>query len=336
MQKLVLDIPSTVILRVILVLAGVYLLWYLRDIALIVVASIVIASAIEPMAKSLQKLGVPRTLAVIFVYFAFFSTFLGIILFVLPPILNETKSLLQSLPGYVEKISGQSGSYGVSESFAGTVKDINSLLKNIQNGDFFTAIALVFGGIMSFVFIVVFSFYFAIHERGIEDFLRVLTPKDKEKYVVGLWRRTQKKIGLWMQGQLLLAVLIGVLVYLGLAILAVPYALPLAVLAAAFELIPVFGPILSALPAVALAFATGGFSLAIFTVGLYLIIQQFENQLIYPLVVTKVVGVPPVISILALLVGAKLAGVLGILLSIPIAAAVQELFDDLWKSKASG
>ena len=117
--------------------------------------------------------------------------------------------------------------------------------------------------------------------------------------------------------------------YLGLAILGVKYALTLALFAAIMELIPVFGPILSAIPAVIVALGTGETSLWLLVIGLYVIIQQFENHLIYPLVVTKVVGVPPLLVILALIVGAKLAGFLGIILSVPAAAVVQELVQDL-------
>ena len=102
-----------------------------------------------------------------------------------------------------------------------------------------------------------------------------------------------------MQGQVILALIIGVLVYLGLTILGVRYALLLAVLAGVFEIIPIFGPILAAIPAVLIGFIDGGASMALFVIGLYTIIQQFENQLIYPLVVRKVVGVPPLLVILA-------------------------------------
>ena len=333
MKDINLHIPSGEVVKVLLILSGAAILWYLKDVALIVLASIVIASAIEPMAHGLMKYKIPRVLAVLSVYTAFFAVFLGVIVFLIPPVLEETKSLFSSMPGYIEKVAGENISTKVSPSFQELSREISTILQGVKNGDFFAAISIVFGGFMSFLLIVVFSFYFAINEKGIEEFLRVITPKSKEKYVINLWRRTQNKIGLWMQGQLLLAVLIGVLVYLGLMIFGVPHALALAVIAAAFELIPVFGPILAAVPAVALAFLSGGWGLAILVIGFYIIIQQFENHLIYPLVVTKVVGVPPVISILALIVGAKLAGILGILLSIPVAAALQELFDDLGKNK---
>jgi predicted PurR-regulated permease PerM len=196
-------------------------------------------------------------------------------------------------------------------------------------GNAFTAIASIFGGVFSFILIIVFSFYFAVIETGVEDFLEVVSPRRHKAYILDLWRRSRQKIGLWMQGQLILAVLMGVLLYLGLSILGVPHALLLAVIAALFEIIPVFGPILAAVPAVGIAFVDGGVTLGLLTIALYVIAQQFENHLIYPLVVTRVVGVPPLLVILALIIGAQLAGFLGILLSVPVAATIQELAKDI-------
>ena len=184
------------------------------------------------------------------------------------------------------------------------------------------------------ILIIVFSFYFAVQETGIDDFLRIISPVKYQKNIVSLWRRSQIKIGLWMQGQIILAVIVGMLVYLGLTILGVKYALLLAVIAAVFELIPVFGPILSSIPAILIGFVDGGATTGLLVIGLYVIIQQFENHLIYPLVVTKVVGVPPLLVILALLVGAQLAGFLGIILAVPIAAVIQEFVSDVQRKKS--
>ena len=172
-----------------------------------------------------------------------------------------------------------------------------------------------------------------MQERGIENFLKIVIPFGKEAYAINLWERSKAKIGKWMQGQILLGVLIFILVYLGLTIFGIPYALLLALLAGTLEIIPVFGPIIAAIPAVALAFSAGGTSLALIITGFYLLVQQFESNLIYPLVVRKIVGVPPILVILALIIGAELAGFLGILISIPVAAAVMELVDDIEKSK---
>ena len=138
-----------------------------------------------------------------------------------------------------------------------------------------------------------------------------------------------------MQGQLVLAFIIAVLVYLGLTILGIKYAFFLALLAAVAELIPLFGPVIASLPAIAIGFIDGGTTLGLFVIGFYIIIQQFENHLIYPLVVKKVVGVPPLLVILSLIIGAKLFGFLGIILSVPIAAAIMEFVHDVEEGRKS-
>ena len=134
----------------------------------------------------------------------------------------------------------------------------------------------------------------------------------------------------WTSENILISAIISII---GLTIFGIKYALLLAVLAALFELIPIFGPILAAIPAVAVALIDGGATLGILVAGFYLIVQQFENHLIYPLVVKKVVGVPPLLVILALIIGAQVAGFLGIILSVPIAAAIQEFVHDIQKEK---
>ena len=197
----------------------------------------------------------------------------------------------------------------------------------------FQTMSTVFGGVLSLILIIVLSFYFAVQEDGVGKFLRIVLPLRYEDYVLGLWKRSEYKIGRWLQGQLLLGLLIGVLVYLGLMILGVPNALLLAIFAAFFEIIPVFGPILAAIPSTLIAVTQSGPTLALLVIGFYIIIHQFENQLIYPLVVKKVVGIPPILVILALLVGFKLAGVLGIILSVPVSAVLVEILDDVQKDK---
>ena len=192
-----------------------------------------------------------------------------------------------------------------------------------------TAVSSFFGGAMSFILVVVFSFYFCVQETGVEDFLRVVTPVAYHEYVVGLWKRAQNKIGKWMQGQLLLGLLVGTLIYLGLVILGMPYALLIAVFAALFELIPVFGQILMVVPGVVIAFSAGGVNLALMVGGLFAVVHQFESHLFYPLVMRKIIGIPPLMVILALVVGAKLDGFVGVLLAVPLATVLREFINDV-------
>ena len=137
-----------------------------------------------------------------------------------------------------------------------------------------------------------------------------------------------------MQGQLLMSVLVMVLVYIGLLIIGIPHALLLAVLAGVFELIPLFGATLAAIPALFIAYISGGATVTLIVAGLYIVVQQLEGNIIYPLVVKKVVGVPPIISIIALVIGGTLGGFLGVLISVPVAAAVIEFVSDFEKHKS--
>jgi predicted PurR-regulated permease PerM len=331
--------PGTIFMVLVIgVLAAV--LFYIRDLVLIVLTAIVIASAMEPAIKAFTRRGVARILAVIAMYLLVASVFFTVVFFFVPPVLSDAATFIQKLPDTLTTLNISDATHGLLPwgSVADTVNS-GQILQNLavaltpSAGGAFATLSAVFGGITSFLLIVVFSFYFSVQETGVDNFLRVVTPIGEQAYVLHLWKRSQEKIGKWMQGQLILAVIVGVLLYLGLTILGVPHALLLAVLAGVFELIPVFGQILAAIPGVALAFTAGGVKLALLTIGLYILIQQFEAHLIYPVVVKKVVGVPPLMVILALLIGFKLVGFLGVLLSVPIAGALQEFFSDVDREK---
>ena len=325
-----------------LVLIAMYAVYLLRDIGLVILTAVVIASAIEPVTKWFVGYKVPRTVAVAVIYVALALIVFGIIYLVIPSLLTETADLLSQVPQYfgsaeVEKIlvgfnitPSPEVLRGISETLS--ARDAVSAFRSLIEipGGVFRTLSSVFGGVFSFILIIVFSFYLSMQEKGIENFLKLITPTQHHTYAISLWQRSQRKIGQWMQGQLLLMVLVGVLVFLGLSILGVRHALVFAILAGLLELIPLFGPMLSSIPALMVGFLDGGVTMVFFIAGLYLIIQQFENHLIYPLVVNKVVGVPAMVVILSLVIGAELAGILGILLSVPIAAVLMELIND-WK-----
>lgn len=334
------------IIKTILILLFFAAAFVLKDLLLVVLMSIVIASAIEPATQWLTKHHVPRLLSIILIYvllaFALFST----IYFLLLPLLSESSDLLKNFPNYFNAstlsntisgnqflssqpiVAGLQNSVNLEQLIGG----INNFISNLSSNAFST-ISMVFGGILSFILMIVISFYLSVEKDGVGKFLKIITPLKHEGYVIDLWRRSQKKIGAWMQGQIILAVIIGVLVYLGLMLLGIQNALLLAVLAAVFEIIPLFGPILASIPAIGISFIGGGFSSALLVTGLYLIVHQFENQLIYPLVVKKVIGVPPIVSIVALVAGWQLFGFLGLILSVPVAAVCIEFFDDLERDK---
>lgn len=146
--------------------------------------------------------------------------------------------------------------------------------------------------------------------------------------------RSQKKIGLWMQGQLLLSLLVSLLVYVPSLILDIPYPALLALLAFVGELIPMVGLTLAMVPALFLAYTHGGTHLLWVTGVIYLIISQVESHILYPRVMSKMVGVPSVVVIISIVIGAKMAGIWGVLLSVPVASILMELASDLEKRKS--
>ncbi len=347
-------ISTGTILRAILIVFGFAALWYLRDIFLVVLTSVILASALEPAIRFFVRRGLPRLLGLVLVYGMGALGLLGIFYFFVPALLDDISLLAGILPKYVDVSSLWSPLSGGSElteslSSVGQGGNILEVIKNgLQEGGALKSFSIFFGGIFSFILIVVLSFYLSAQEHGIENLLRLLSPIKSRAYVVDLWKRSQQKIGLWSQGQILLGLLVGVLVFLTMTLMGIPSALFLAMVAMLFEIIPVFGPILSAVPGVVLAFSHGinppgnvihffnvdaGINAAIIVAIVYFFIQQFESHLIYPWVVRKVIGIPPVLVILALVIGAKMAGFLGIILAIPVTAILVEFLGDVAKEK---
>src|SRR3989338_8405066 len=311
-------------------------LWVLRDIIAVILISIVIASAIEPANHFFARFRVPRVLSVVLIYLSAFLLFSLIFYLVVPPLFGDLLDFVNTLPVHIEQVLGpKSPLFLLLPELPGALTDF---LKNlalslersipIVTSGLFSAGASVFGGVLSFVLLIVISFYLSVQEHGIENFLRIITPLEHEFYILDLWKRSQRKIGRWLQGQILLGVLVGVIVFLGLTILDVKYAILLAILTAVFEIIPVFGPIMAAIPAIAVAFVQGPF-VALMVLLLYVLVQQFENHLIVPLVVRKTVGVPPLLVVISLIVGAQLGGFFGIILSVPISAVLVEYMNDV-------
>lgn len=344
-QPISIEFTSGTVIKILVILFLTYIAFILRNLVLIILTSVVLASAIEPITRWFIKKRIPRSVAVIAIYLSIFITIAGITTIVLPPLANDVKATLVTLPQYVQSIDVQD-----LEKIPGLSLVLNQFTTSFSSGSlfeqvegnagkatfgFFQTAGTIFGSLFSFVLIIVISFYLAVQDDGVASFLRVVTPIKHEKYILDLWRRSQRKIGFWMQGQLLLGAIVGILTYLGLSILGVENALLLALIAAGFELIPVFGPILAAIPAIGIALVQDGFSLALITLGLYLIIQQFENHLIHPLVVKKIVGIPSLLAILSLIIGAQLAGFLGMIIAVPIAAALMEYLSDVEKAKVA-
>lgn len=333
-------------LRLVAILALAYALVSVAHFFLLIIASIVIASAIEPVARFFGRHGLPRLPVVVCTYLIAALLLSGFFYFMLLPLLGEVSSFIKTLTIYSNAVVSDSILFGMFQEqniFSGfdtptVMRELSAYLNTFSqflSQGVLSSLSVVFGGVINFILIIVLSFYLAVQEDGVGKFLKIVTPVKHEDYITNLWRRSQRKIGYWLQGQLLLAVIVGVLVYVGLSILDIEHALLLAVTAGVLELIPLFGPVIAAIPAVFVAYVSLGTSATIAVIILYVLIQQLENHVLYPMVVKKMVGLPPMISIIAIVIGGELAGFLGILISVPIAAAMMELVSDIEARKVS-
>lgn len=327
--------PGTVVMTL-FILLGFWLAFNLRALLLVILTAVIFASAIEPVTRWFVRRGLPRVLAVVFIYLLVVVSTVSFFYFLFPPLINEATDFFKTLPTYLEALKLTPTDSVIIDSNSVSITDqllqMQDILKTSSTG-VLNAASMIFGGLVSFVLIVVLSFYFAVEERGLDDFIKLVTPPRHHAYILDLWKRAQVKIGRWLQGQILLSFIVGFFVYIGLLLLGVPYALLLALVAFILELIPVFGSILAAIPAVMLAFIDSGTAMALFVIILYVVVNQVQGNVIYPMVVQKILGVPPLVVILAIIAGAQLAGFLGILIAVPVAAAVQEWVRDVQRGK---
>lgn len=338
-------ISTGTIMRLILIGVLVLALIKLINIVLIVLTAIVLASFVESAVGRLKRFVKNRTLAVFLIYIFTVLIVVGLFSVFVPVFISEMSSLVASLGQYIPnnsilnsfQVDTISGAKGVVTDISRNAS-IGDVIKSVQNvitslsGGFFDIFGQAFGGAFNFLLIIIISFYLSIKEKGIEGFLRIITPANSEEYIISLWQRTEHKIGLWIQGQMLLGLIIGVLAYLGLTILGVKYSFVLALMTAFCELVP-FGIFIAVIPTVLFSYLSGGVSLSIMAFVLYFILHQFENYLIYPLIIKKVIGISSLVVILALLIGAELAGFWGVILAIPSAVCLLEFLDDMEKKK---
>lgn len=332
------DITSASLVRIAVTGVALIALFYLRHILASILFAVVVASSIDPGVRWLQRFRVPRILAVLIIYIVGLALLAGAIYLIVPTFADEFSAFLDSFPHYQRLLLQELRSFQGVPFYSFFSEDAERVILNppfdlrSAGGNAIDLIFTLFGGLFSGVILIVVSFYLASQEKGIEHFLRLVTPLKSEGYVIDLWARSQAKIGQWLRGQLLLGAIVGIFVYLTLTLIGIRYALSLAFLAAIFELVPIIGPILAAAPAVFLGFLSSPL-LGLAVAALYTIIQQTESHLLVPVVMQRTVGLNPLIVIIALLIGGELGGILGLFLAVPIAAVIVEFVTDTDRKK---
>lgn len=337
------SISNGTILRVFLWMALFYGLFFMRELLLIILVSLLIASVLDPIVTHFQKYKVPRVLSVAGLYTIFFGAMITLIVFILPQLADETSKFIKALPSIINSftIAGRDFGLGdISVYFSELAKQIDkgqilTITKNfvVGAGSVAQTTGLFLNKILNLFLIIVFSFYLAVQESGVPNFLKLITPKSYTQYILDLWRRSQIKISGWGKGQVIVALIVSVLIYIPLKIIGMPYATLFSVMAFAGEMIPVVGLITASIPAIVTAYFFKDLNFSLLIAFIYFVVMQLENYVIYPKVMNKLLGVPPIIILMAVIVGAKVAGFWGIVLSVPMAAVMMEFVRDVLDEK---
>lgn len=340
-KNITMQITSGTIILTLFYLLIAWFLYEIRDILLIVISAIIFSMALAPGKRFFARFRVPEPVTVVLLYMTAFLVFSYFLYSLLPTVLQQYQLFLETLPSTIDAIrsaaegtvfEGIIATHSI-EVLANSPQQITETVQRLlQVGG--SGLFSLFGGLVNITLFFLLTFLFAVNPKSLDTFLFVITPLKYREYVLDLWGRVQVKMGHWFQGQALLMLIIGVLTYLALVILGVPNALFLAVFAGVMEIIPIFGPIFGAIPAILMASTSGGgITTVFFVIALFIIIQQLENNLIYPLVVSKVVGISSILIILAAVVGGAIAGFVGVVISVPLAGVIQEFFSDVRDGK---
>ncbi len=343
MEKKVFDISTGTIWRFVLIVLLLVFIFAIREVLLLLFISVILLSAMTPIVEKLEAKKIPRFLSAFSIYVVFFI-FIGFFVYLVFPIIAfEMKELSVNAPAYLKgadeflkNISALTVDYNFDASLQGIIENYSNRLSEFFPA-VFSNVLHFFVGLLKGLIVLSLTFYMLVKKNGTKNFIRSITPKKNQVYVLDLAERIQRKMGRWMIGQFTLMLIIFCLNYLVLWSFGVPYALLLALIGGLLEIIPYIGPIIAIIPAVLFALTVSPW-VAFFVFVLYVIIEQVEGYVFTPLVMGKAVGLNPVIVILSLLIGGTLAGVLGIIISVPFATALSVFLNDLMdeKQKVSG
>lgn len=301
-----------------------WLVFLIKEIIILILLAIILISALIRPVDWLTSKGIPRTISAVIIYFILISIISLGVGIIVPPLIEQTTDLVSNLPAIISSMNeflifNKVPVVDFSREIASQINQIAGNLISISSA--------IFSSIFNVITLFVLSFYLLVEWKSFVQIVSSSFSPHHEKKVSNLIIKIEKGLGAWVRGQLALSIIVGVFTYIGLLILAVPYALPLALIAGIFEIIPLIGPIISAIPAILIGLTVSP-AIALAAMALFIIVQQLENNLIVPMVMSKVVGLQPPVVIISLLIGAKLIGIGGAFLAIPVVIIGKIIFKE--------
>ena len=332
MESKFLDISWGSILKIGIAGITFYLAFLIKDILVWVIFAVIISILFNPAIDFLRRF-MPRVIAAVFVYLAVFSV-VGVMIYLITPLfLTEIQQFSEAFPEYFDRIAPPLKSMGIKafESFDTFTKTIEESLTKMSS-NIFVAIGAVFGGLFSTITIVSIALFLSLEEKGLERILSLLSPKKHEAVVLSLWERSQKKVSGWFGARVLASLFVGAMTFATCYVLNINYAISFALFSAIFNFIPFVGPVLAG-GVIAVIVAADSWLKAVFFLVATVLIQQIEGNVLSPVLTKKLIGLPPALVLIAVMIGAKLWGLMGSLLAIPVAGILYEFLRDFLKKK---
>lgn len=302
-----------------------WFLFYIRDLLTQIIVAMFLAAVLDPFVSKFSVIKIPRGIAVLLTYILVLGTVSAVIAWIASPLFAQTASFANSLPGYISNLGVPSV---ISDNLGSEfLKRVGAIPEQILKFSI-----SVLSNVLSLLTVLVFAFYFILTREKLDEGLAQFFGSVRATNINLVVRQIEVKIGNWVRGQLLLMIIVGLMNYVGLYLLGVPFALPLALLAAIFEVVPYLGPIIAGVPAVLIGFGISSYT-GFGVLAMALLVQQIENYILVPKIMGKSVGVSPVVILIALAIGQKLAGITGMLISIPVVITLQILMREYFAAK---
>lgn len=323
-------------------IALMWAIYLVRGPLLVIYVSALFATGIAPLVRMIErqrllpigKRRLPRAAAILVIYATVIGTLVAIVAAVTPPLVSQSQELWKALPAHLDELQVKLVAWGLMSPQASFQELVQRLPANGGDvaGVVLVTLGGVVGGIVGLISILLLTFYLLVEADDLFALFVRLFPREKRAQVALIGEMAATKISAWLGGQALLGLIIGIASAIGFAVMGVPYFFVLAVISAIGEMIPMVGPLLSAIPAIAAGFTVSP-SLGL-GVGLYcLTLQQLENHVLVPKVMGQTVGLSAVTVIASLAIGSELLGIAGALLAVPTAAIIQVLVEELYLSE---
>jgi len=333
-QPKILDISWATIVKIISAFALLYFIYLVKDLLVWFLFALVISVLFNPAINFLQKLRLPRVVAGIVVYVGIFAL-LGFLIFKMAPLLFlELKEFSVRFPEYFNRASPFLRGLNIKalQSFDAFIATIENTLYG-ASVNIFTAVGSIFGGVFASITIFTIAFFLSLEEKGVERTIYLITPREYKDKILKIWAKTQKKVSLWFATRILGMIFVGISTAIACYALNIRYAAFFGLFAGLSDIIVTIGPLLSG-GIIAIIIALSSLPKAFFFVVIFTLIQEIEGHILLPVLTKKFLRLPPSLVLISILVGARLWGMLGAILAIPLIGMIFEFTKGLLEKRS--